>query len=638
VIAVRAQDRSTDERSTTNVNENRSTSSRSGQSSRGDQSSGAETRLRYDDEENRLHLDVDEEIRFREGPPREDAWAEEGEFDLRYDSDRNTLTGQGEGTLQLDQVGSDMARWWQSWWEEERRTRRSRQAGAASGAGVYIGRHDENGDGFLSLSELPASDRSEFNRIDINDDGRLSRSEIQRYGDSLFDRRTPTNRATRTANQGDETWSEWWASWWSDDQNSRDPDVGSAAGARQFIRQHDDNNDGYISQREIPARMRDDFARVDRNNDNYLSLRELQQAGALLRDRDSNRDRNQNVARGTSRSNQRSNQNDEQTWSEWWASWWSDDQNNRDPAVGSEAGARQFIRQHDDNNDGYISQREIPARMRDDFARVDRNNDNYLSLRELQQAGALLRDRDSNRDRDLNVARGTSRSNQNDEQTWSEWWSSWWSDNDEGTAAEIADRGAREFIRRHDQNGDGYLVRSELPSRMYDEFAEIDRNDDRYLSVTEVRRYAQESRGNTGSEDRSPARTARSGHSPAQAAYVWIVDRNLDQTNQRDLQQAYTLLLKLDANRDGQISQNELAERGEQAVSQWCQELFERLDRNNDNSLSRDEALASIFGLRFDQFDKDGNGALTMSEIRQVMEQKFESQTSFSRDDSSDRR
>jgi Ca2+-binding EF-hand superfamily protein len=527
-IAARAQVSST-ERSTTTVDDNRSTSSRSGQSSRGEQSSGAETRLRYDDEENRLHLDVDEDIRFREGTPREDAWAEEGEFDLRYDSDQNTLKGQGEGTLQLDQVGGDMARWWQSWWEEERRTRRSRQAGAASGASVYVGRHDDNQDGFLSRSELPATDRSEFSRIDANDDSRLSRAEIQRYGDSLFDRRMQTNRSTRTANQGEETWSEWWASWWSDDQNSRDPNVGSTAGARQFIRQHDDNDDGYVSQREIPARMRDDFARADRNDDNYLSQRELQQAGALLRGSNSYRDRDQNVARETRRTNQ-------------------------------------------------------------------------------------------------------------SDQTWSQWWASWWSDNSEGSAAEIADRGAREFIRRHDENDDGYLVRSELPSRMYDEFAEIDRNDDRYLSMTEVRRFAQESRDNTSSEDRSPARTARSGHSPAQAAYVWIIDRNLDQTNQRDLQQAYTLLLELDANRDGQIAESELAQRGEQAVNQWSQESFERLDRNNDNSLSRDEALPSIFGLRFDQFDKNNNDALTLSEIRQSIEEKFESQTSFSRDDSSDRR
>jgi Ca2+-binding EF-hand superfamily protein len=528
VIAARAQD-SVTERSATKVDDNRSTSNRSGQTSRDDQASEAEARLRYDDEENRLHLDVDEEIRFREGKSRDDAWAEEGQFDLRYDRDQNTLTGQGEGTLQLDQVGSDMARWWQSWWDEERQTRRSRQAGAASGASVYVGRHDDNQDGYLSRSELPTSDRSEFSRIDANDDGRLSRSEIQRYGDSLFDRRMPTNRSTRTANQGEETWSEWWASWWSDDQN------------------------------------------------------------------------------------------------------------NRDPAVGSATGARQFIRQHDDNDDGYISQREIPARMRDDFARVDRNDDDYLSQRELQQAGASLRGRDSSRDRDQNVARETRRTDQND-QTWSQWWASWWSDNNEGSAAEIADRGAREFIRRHDENDDGYLVRSELPTRMYDEFAEIDRNDDRYLSLTEVRRVAQESRENASGADRSPTRTARSGHSPAQAAYVWIVDQNLGRTNQRDLQQAYTLLLKLDADRDGQISQNELAERGEQAVNQWSQESFERLDRNSDNSLSRDEALASIFGLRFDQFDKDSNDALSLSEIRQSIEEKFASQTSFSRSDSSDRR
>ena len=446
-----------------------------------------EYRLRYNDEKNRLSIDVDEDIRFRDNEARRN-WARDGEFDLRYDSDRNDVRAAGEGTIDVDRAAGALSQWWQSWWDDERQARRSRQEGADRGTYEFIRQHDSNNDGYLARQEVPERYRRDFATVDRNDDGYLSRSEFRQYGDHLFDsRRSSSNQSyagrSSQSNQNDQTWSEWWSSWWSDnDQSGRNIE----AGAQQFIRQHDRNNDGYLTRRELPQRMQDEFYRVDSNGDEYLSRSEIRQRGSMLRD--------------SSESNQRST--------------------------------------------------------------AQRSNQRSSSA------------------------------NQND-QTWSEWWSSWWSD-DSGRQ-QTADTGAREFIQRHDQNNDGYLVRSEMPQRMYDEFARIDANGDRYLSRTEIARRVDQSR----------------------------LDRRNMASNERS---------------DGQSN----AQGWAVGVVYLCDECFARLDRDKDRELSRSEAQNSVFANRFNDFDGNDDGYLTKNEIRRSVEQQNESQrasndSDYSRDNDSRR-
>ena len=57
--------------------------------------------------------------------------------------------------------------------------------------------------------------------------------------------------------------------------------MGAYDGARQFVRQHDANGDGYVSQHEIPDRMSDEFDDVDRDSDGYTNLEEyINEVGA----------------------------------------------------------------------------------------------------------------------------------------------------------------------------------------------------------------------------------------------------------------------------------------------------------------------------------------------------------------------
>ncbi|MEX2175963.1 MAG: hypothetical protein WD872_16495 [Pirellulaceae bacterium] len=495
-----------------------------------------EVRLQYNDEENRLSIDVDDEIQFRGNTPEKRGWTGNEDLELRYDRERNTVTGNVEGALRLDKVGSDIARWWQSWWDQERQSRRSRGEGAERGALEFIRQHDDNRDGFLSKNELPQRVRDEFDRVDRNDDDYLSRSELRNYGDEMYD-------ARRTSS----------------------------------------------SQRSNSQRS---------------------------------------IASNASRQDQ-----SDQTWSEWWSSWWSDEENSLDPAQGATSGTRQFVRQHDKNIDGYVSQAEVPQRMRGDFARLDGNDDGYLSSTEIRQRGsASFASRSRATDR-RSASRSSTNRNQN-EQTWSQWWSSWWSEESDSSsdAGQIVAAGAREFIRRHDQNDDGYLMRSELPSRMYDEFTRIDQDDDRYLTRSEVQQYASQTRRSSSSASRntagrgqseSSARMSSSQSSPAEVVYVWMIDANQGQMELSEVQEAYALLAKFDADSDGEISQSELNERREQVVSNWCDQCFDKLDKNGDDTLTRTEAGGSVIAERFDHFDQNGNDSLTKEEVKSSVEERF---------------
>jgi len=236
-------------------------------------------------------------------------------------------------------------------------------------------------------------------------------------------------------------------------------------------------------------------------------------------------------------------------------------QSNQQNAV-SESEAREFVQQHDNNNDGYLSKQEVPSQQRNDFDTVDRNNDGYLSQREIRERGGQLihsqqaKNNDSNRNNQRRsysqneTASDSQRNSRSDnEQSWSEWWNSWWSNdsNSSGGNQESAQTGAREFVRRHDKNGDGKISRSEMPNRMADEFQSIDENDDRMLSESEIRNFAMQHRNEFSSGSRSQhSGQQQSGQqrTPANTAYVWVIEVDSGRARLEDLQEAYRILSK----------------------------------------------------------------------------------------------
>ncbi len=412
-------------------------------------------RIRYDDRTDRFSIDADEEVQFRRG--NDEGWASGGDFEARYDADANDLDLRGEGTIDVDKVGQNIAHWWQVWWKRERDNR-------------------------------------------------------------------------RTVREGVER------------------------GAHAFLKQYDKNDDNYLSRQELPQQMRAEFENADDDDNNYLSVREISQLGAqVYNNQRSVSDRNQYAGRTSSTDNQ-----DDQTWSQWWSSWWSDDAQRGQNAEGSQGGAHRLLRLYDRNDNDTLSRSELPARMRDDFARVDRDSDGYLDREELRQHGDMLRDESRRTIRNDDDRYASDNSN---DRSWNQWWNSWFEENPNEQRDAIITNGSSEFIRRHDKNDDGYLVRSELPSRMYDDFESIDRNDDRYLTRREIQHYA-------GDFDYRPrgdktTRDTNRNQQPAQAVAFWVVDVDNGQLELNELQQAYDRLRKIDQDKNGEISRSELSDHRE---------------------------------------------------------------------------
>ncbi|QDU28665.1 EF hand [Anatilimnocola aggregata] len=176
--------------------------------------------------------------------------------------------------------------------------------------------------------------------------------------------------------------------------------------------------------------------------------------------------------------------------SRWWQSWWEEEKTaRRSRQEGAESGARHFVREHDEDNDGELSRRELPAKHRKDFKQIDRNRDGYLSRDEVRLVGDELYS--GSTPAGSSTARNQPKSD-NQDQTWSQWWAAWWS-SDESTKNDpegMTMKGAREFIRKHDRNDDVEIMRSEMPDRMYDDFDRIDANDDRRLTASELAKHA----------------------------------------------------------------------------------------------------------------------------------------------------
>ncbi len=123
-----------------------------------------------------------------------------------------------------------------------------------------------------------------------------------------------------------------------------------------------------------------------------------------------------------------------------------------------------------------------------------------------------------------------------------------------GQDADEAEDRVRTFFERHDANHDGRLSREEFPGTDA-AFARIDMDGDGFITLDELRAA------------RAPAREARR-EVPADRATRWR-----------------QMLQRFDADGDGRISREEW---------QGRDEVFERLDANNDGFLTEDEVVRPL--------------------------------------------
>jgi Ca2+-binding EF-hand superfamily protein len=121
------------------------------------------------------------------------------------------------------------------------------------GPPVFFAKLDQNRDGSLSKEELARAPEM-FAELDANSDGRLEPGELFR----------PAGMPGRA-------------------QAGAGPQRGEFL--TRFLKENDRNADGKLSKDEAPERMRANFERIDRNSDSTLDTDELRQAFARRRER-----------------------------------------------------------------------------------------------------------------------------------------------------------------------------------------------------------------------------------------------------------------------------------------------------------------------------------------------------------------
>ncbi|MEW4529028.1 EF-hand domain-containing protein [Maioricimonas sp. JC845] len=275
------------------------------------------------------------------------------------------------------------------------------------------------------------------------------------------------------------------------------------AGRMQFLKRLDRNGDGKISIDEIPEQAQGRLQPLfDRLGTDEIDLARLEEFAGGNRPDQPGRPRPERPGQGRP------------------------DQPRSRPQPG---GGPVFLQVVDQNGDGRISRDEL-AKASEQFDRLDRNEDGQLEPRELFGGGDMgpgdrmaadgrRRDADApsrpRRPGDASDAPGGSR-----------------------------DRAA--MFRQIDSDGDGYISRSEAPSRLNDErFSQLDANNDGKLSKEEAARLFQR-----------PGRPGQGG------------DRRLG-------------MQALDRNGDGVLSKDEVPAR--------MRQRFDDIDKDGDGTISKEE-------------------------------------------------
>jgi Ca2+-binding EF-hand superfamily protein len=191
------------------------------------------------------------------------------------------------------------------------------------------------------------------------------------------------------------------------------------------------------------------------------------------------------------------------------------------------------------------------------------------------------------------------------------------SDQDRQNAA--SSNWAKQFINDFDDDNDGSLSRNELPRRLRNQFGRLDQNKDDQLTREELRQHTQ------SSQRRRPVQ-------PIEFVYIWVSDADQGSLSLNELQRAYDTLQKIDKDGDGELARQELQACRQANLDRWARMVTTRLDENNDNQISEDEAQGSFLTGRFDEIDSDGDGKIQRSELQDCASQQHDQTASGGRD------
>lgn len=169
---------------------------------------------------------------------------------------------------------------------------------------------------------------------------------------------------------------------------------GAAEGAKQFLKQHDKNNDGNLTRDELPAAMREGFADVDANGDGKISADEMRkhvesmvlvpipvpvpvEVVSLYMVEAATDAPSRTELQDIYDTLRKADANNDGKLSE------EEMKSARENAIQQRVDS--IFKRCDTNNDGKISKEECPEQMRGMFKRADKDNDGSVSKQDLKE-------------------------------------------------------------------------------------------------------------------------------------------------------------------------------------------------------------------------------------------------------------
>lgn len=162
---------------------------------------------------------------------------------------------------------------WSDWWSDDEASG-DEQTRAKSRAQAFIRRHDTDENDKLSRGELPSRMRSDFDRLDRNQDGSVTQQEVEQFANQS----TRSQRRRLSSTPAEVTYV------WILDANRGEVELKELQAAYSALRKIDKDNDGKVTREELLARREQVasqwcdkcFDRLDGDHDSELSKDEAQ--------------------------------------------------------------------------------------------------------------------------------------------------------------------------------------------------------------------------------------------------------------------------------------------------------------------------------------------------------------------------
>jgi Ca2+-binding EF-hand superfamily protein len=113
---------------------------------------------------------------------------------------------------------------------------------------------------------------------------------------------------------------------------------------------------------------------------------------------------------------------------------------------------------------------------------------------------------------------------------------------------------------------------------------------------------------------------------PADTVRTLIEMSDQDPGCTEELQQIYDMLRKLDTNKNGKLDAQALKAAGDNILKERVKEVFDRLDKNKDGKISRDEAQGRIKE-DFDKIDTNKDGFIEIDELLKAARERHEAKS-----------